>query len=253
MCSTIEQMNTINAFWVFVLPTELLFATFVSLAICLAFAARSTHTHEFSVIERCMIGAAVLTILFAATLFFAPVWKYGVVTVTVSLVAILAASARVRVLNGACIFLQVLALLYLFDFVHGNAYLGVPMSRTEQGIIDSSTMGVLHTTAKYFKSIADVSSQGNCVKYYRYFAWDPNVRDTRFDNPEVTTFGYCSRAWTVALYLFEGAVLDLVLLQMVLQILCLISRTKLYMLHHMGGSIAHNAIHHHGHHHHHGM
>lgn len=227
VCSTTESMNTVKAFWIFVLPTELMFGTFACLAFCLAFAARSKHAHEFSITERIMVGVAVLTILFAVPLFFAPIYKYGVVVAIVSLFAIITASARVRGLNIVCVLLQVLALLYLFDPMHGNHLLNTSSGRLSDGTIDAQTMGVLHSTAKMFKSVGDVQTNQYCQKFYQYFTFDPLVRDfDRFDNPEVTTFGYCSRAWVVALFLFEGAILMLLLVQFVLDMLALIVRFK---------------------------
>eukprot|EP00995_Heteronema_vittatum_P008130 NODE_32_length_2451_cov_722.433805_g27_i0.p1 GENE.NODE_32_length_2451_cov_722.433805_g27_i0~~NODE_32_length_2451_cov_722.433805_g27_i0.p1 ORF type:complete len:728 (-),score=321.92 NODE_32_length_2451_cov_722.433805_g27_i0:194-2377(-) len=231
VCSTVEQMNTIKAFWVFILPIELLFATIVCLAICLAFAARAKDTHAYSITERVMVGAACLTIAFAVTLFFAPLYKYGVFVVLGSLFAIITAAARVRAINIVCIIFQILLLMYLFDPMTGNSFLTTASNRTEAGFADGETMGILHATARLYKSEADVKSLKHCVNYYKYFQFDPVVRDyERYDNPNVTTFGYCARAWIVALYLFEGAILALVLLQLIVDILALLIRFKEHLL-----------------------
>jgi cell division protein FtsW (lipid II flippase) len=225
-CSVVEQMNTIKAFWIFVLPTELMFAAFLGLAICLAFAARAKDSHEYVMIERIMVGVGILTILFAITLFFAPVYKYGVVLVVASLVSILTAAARVRWLNGLCILVLVVTIFYMFDFVHGNFLLNFSSGRRlPDGIVDNQTSGVLHATRKMFSSVRDVQDRQYCTRYYKYFLFDPQIRDSdRFDNPEVTTFGYCSRAWVVALYLFEAAAMNLMIVQFFLALLSLAIR-----------------------------
>jgi len=158
--------------------------------------------------------------------FFAPIYKYGIVLVVASLVSILTAAARVRWMNGLCILVLVVAIFYMFDFVHGNFLLNFSSGRNvATGIVDSSTSGILHATRKMFTSHTDVQTQQYCTKYYNYFRFDPQIRDNdRFDNPEVTTFGYCSRAWVVALYLFEAAAMNLVIVQLFLALLTLTSR-----------------------------
>jgi cell division protein FtsW (lipid II flippase) len=238
-CSTIEQMNTIRAFWIFVLPTELMLASFLCLAIALAFAARAKDSHDYNNVERIMVGVGILTILFAITMFFAPIYKYGIVLVVASLVSILTAAARVRWMNGLCILVLVVAIFYMFDFVHGNFLLNFSSGRNvATGIVDPTTSGILHATRKMFTSHTDVQTQQYCTKYYNYFRFDPQIRDNdRFDNPEVTTFGYCSRAWVVALYLFEAAAMNLVIVQLFLALLTLTSR------HHHIHQISHHMDH----------
>jgi hypothetical protein len=236
-CSTIEQMNTIKAFWIFVLPTELMFASFFCLAIVLAFAARAKDSHEFFWLERFMIVAAIAAILFSVATFFAPIYKYGVVVVIVSLFAIITASARVRWLNILCVFFHLVALFYLFDFVDGNFYLELNSNRNfVTGATDPDTMGVLHAIKKMFPSPQLIQNALNpatnrvdvkswCITYYNYFQFDMQVRDwERVDNPFVSTFGYCSRAWSVALYLFVAAIMDLVVLQFIMDIIGVIVR-----------------------------
>jgi hypothetical protein len=218
-------MNTIKAFWIFVLPTELMLASFLGLAIVLAFAARARDAHIYFWIERIMIFVGILIILFAITLFFAPVYKYGVVLVIAALVSILTAAARVTWLNGLCILLLIITIFYMFDFVHGNFLLNVSSDRNlSDGIVDSQTSGILHATRRMYIDQREVQSFRYCTNYYRYFRFDPQLRDARIDNPEVTTFGYCSRAWVLALYLFEAAAMNLAILQFFLALLCLAIR-----------------------------
>jgi len=228
-CTTVEQLNTVKAFWIFVLPTELMFMSFFGLALCLSVAAKASEGRTYTLLERIMLLAAILSILFAVTNFFAPIYKYGVVTVVVSLLAIITSAVRVRWLNIMCIFFQLVAVVYLFDFVDGNYYLELNSNRNfNTGLTDPATMGVLHSINKMWPSPSGVGNAYNpgwCTTYYKYFNWDPQAHDNqRLENPAVTTFGYCSRAWATALYLFTAAIMDLVILQLVVDILALIFR-----------------------------
>jgi len=237
-CTTIEQLNTIKSFWIFVLPTELMFASFFGLAVCLSFAAKASEGRRYSILEVVMLGAAILSILFAITHFFAPIYKYGVVVVVVSLLAIITSAVREKWLTLMCVVFQLVAVFYLFDFIDGNYYLELNSNRNfTTGLTDPMTMGVLHSIQKMWPSPDKVQSYwvgtpvagfwqpAWCTTYYNYFQWDPQLHDTqRVENPQVTTFGYCSRAWATALYLFTAAIMDLVILQLIVDILALIVR-----------------------------
>eukprot|EP01003_Olkasia_polycarbonata_P000589 NODE_1122_length_602_cov_283.584087_g1048_i0.p1 GENE.NODE_1122_length_602_cov_283.584087_g1048_i0~~NODE_1122_length_602_cov_283.584087_g1048_i0.p1 ORF type:complete len:138 (-),score=48.86 NODE_1122_length_602_cov_283.584087_g1048_i0:188-580(-) len=64
----------------------------------------------------------------------------------------------------------------------------------------------------------------DCVDFYDFFMFDNNVRDyERCANPKMTTFGYCSRAWLTALYIFAGL---LIIAALVMLMLAIFSFTK---------------------------
>eukprot|EP00996_Jenningsia_fusiforme_P003041 NODE_384_length_2323_cov_178.257696_g356_i0.p1 GENE.NODE_384_length_2323_cov_178.257696_g356_i0~~NODE_384_length_2323_cov_178.257696_g356_i0.p1 ORF type:complete len:713 (-),score=117.60 NODE_384_length_2323_cov_178.257696_g356_i0:118-2256(-) len=226
VCTQIEQMNTFKAFWVFVLPFEMLFAVFLGLALALGFASHAnTHNpRSYIFIERFMIALAILTVFFAIPYFFSPLYKYGIVQALVALVVIITAAARLRWLNFLAIVLQGIFLIYLIDPFHGSAYFTLASGRHVSGVIDSETAGVLHLINKTFTSTRDPSF---CTDWYDYFRFDPAVQDfDRFDNPLVTTFGYCSRAWVMALYLFTGGTILFSMVQFVTLIIAVLLRFK---------------------------
>eukprot|EP00998_Keelungia_sp_KM082_P000431 NODE_10504_length_485_cov_35.229050_g10481_i0.p2 GENE.NODE_10504_length_485_cov_35.229050_g10481_i0~~NODE_10504_length_485_cov_35.229050_g10481_i0.p2 ORF type:complete len:119 (-),score=44.92 NODE_10504_length_485_cov_35.229050_g10481_i0:128-457(-) len=63
-----------------------------------------------------------------------------------------------------------------------------------------------------------------CTTFYDYFRLDQQLLDNRFDNPQVTTFGYCSRGWTIAVTLFGAVLLATLVFLFLLALLGLISR-----------------------------
>jgi len=173
-----------------------------------------------------MIALALLQTFFAVPYFFSPLYKYGSVQVLASLLVILTAAARIRWLNFACIVVQGLFLFYLFDPFHGSAYFNFASGRHIGGAIDSETMGVLHVIDKMWRSREGRDAQW-CVNWYDFFLFDANAQDVdRYDNPAVTTFGYCSRAYIMALYLFTGFTLLFTLIQFITDVVAVIIRFR---------------------------
>eukprot|EP01003_Olkasia_polycarbonata_P001084 NODE_1225_length_577_cov_446.782197_g1151_i0.p1 GENE.NODE_1225_length_577_cov_446.782197_g1151_i0~~NODE_1225_length_577_cov_446.782197_g1151_i0.p1 ORF type:complete len:112 (+),score=29.89 NODE_1225_length_577_cov_446.782197_g1151_i0:27-338(+) len=67
----------------------------------------------------------------------------------------------------------------------------------------------------------------SCTDFYNYFLLDRGLQDVvRKDNPEVDTFGYCSRAWIFALLLFMGILMIFALIAFVLLVVGLIIRFR---------------------------
>lgn len=233
VCSTIEQMETVKAFWVFVWPALLMLMTFLGLALTLGYASHANRHAivDYMWIERFMIFLGILSSLFSIPLFFAPLYKYGTLVVIISLFAIVTAASRVEWLNLVCVVLQAVLLIYLFDPFHGNSYFTLAMDRTSSGGADNWSMGVLHSTWRMWPSLSDVQSTAFCTNYFNFFKFDMNARDTeRFENPLVPTFGYCSRGFVEALYLFEGGILVTVLLQCLVDLIAVVFRFKDYMM-----------------------
>eukprot|EP01012_Entosiphon_sulcatum_P009052 TRINITY_DN14_c1_g1_i1.p1 TRINITY_DN14_c1_g1~~TRINITY_DN14_c1_g1_i1.p1 ORF type:complete len:687 (+),score=131.05 TRINITY_DN14_c1_g1_i1:903-2963(+) len=206
-CTTLEAMSPLKAFWAFIVPTSLLAIMFGGLAFVMVFATRVTR--KFSWVERLTIFVAFFSILFGFPTFFAPVWKYGVVITLVGLFAIITAAARLKWLNIVLVILCVVELIYLYDPWNGNAYLTLALDRNPNGGNQGQSAGILHSIQRMYPNVrGDVARIRYCTDFYDFFRNDPALRDTeRHDNPLVVTFGYCSRAWTYALLMFEGITL----------------------------------------------
>jgi hypothetical protein len=226
-CSTIEQISILRAWWIFVLPTKLLALTLIALAFVLVFANRGT-TRSHSLIERALIITGVLVVFFALPNFFSPAYKYGIVMVIVGLVGILCAAERTKWLNILAIIAIIIGLLYLFDPFHGgNDVLSFSSFRfTDNGVRDDESSGILHFIGnKAWRNLTTVNSKDNfCVQYYDYFRLDPQLRDLRFENPLVTTFGYCGRGWITALLIFEAILCFFAILLLVLALIAFFLR-----------------------------
>eukprot|EP00997_Jenningsia_sp_PLL12_P002718 NODE_147_length_2365_cov_63.015544_g128_i0.p1 GENE.NODE_147_length_2365_cov_63.015544_g128_i0~~NODE_147_length_2365_cov_63.015544_g128_i0.p1 ORF type:complete len:543 (+),score=141.36 NODE_147_length_2365_cov_63.015544_g128_i0:536-2164(+) len=225
-CSTIEALTPVKAFWVFVFPAMLLVATLATLSLAIVFASKATP-RSFSKLEYCMILVAIVTIALALPLFFAPVYKYGIWLVMVQMLVILTAAARIKWLAIVCVLVQVITLFYVFDPFHGNAFLNLASNRHLMGAPDTDleTSGLLHAVAKSWRTPMTVSQQNYCTNFYDWFKYDTMLRDLdRWDNPEITTFGYCSRGWVTALLFFAGFAIICVMLQLVLDLLGLFFR-----------------------------
>jgi hypothetical protein len=221
-CSTIEQISILRAWWIFVLPTKLLALTLILLAFVIVFASRGT-TRAHSLIERALMVIGVLVVIFALPNFFSPAYKYGIVMVLVGVVGILAAAERNRWLNILAIVAIIIGLFYLFDPFHGgNDVLSFSSFRYyDNSFRDDESSGILHFIGnKNWRNITVVNSRDNfCVQYYDYFRLDPQLRDIRFENPLVTTFGYCGRGWITALLIFEAILCFLTIILLVLAII----------------------------------
>jgi hypothetical protein len=231
ICTNIRQMTPIRAFWIFVLPTAFLLATFLALAVALVYANKAA-IRVFTWVERFLIFFAVILTLLACPLYFSPLYKYGGVIALICFWVIITAATRVRWINavaiGALIFLQI----YLYDPFHGSAYFNLAYWRVwtdspHAGMTDYRSNGLIHTTRMMFPNVTTTNQYQWCTRYYDYFLEDPALKDfDRLDNPLRTTFGYCSRGWVMALYLISGFIFIASLLLLVLAIMALINRFR---------------------------
>lgn len=225
ICTSIEVLNPLRGFWLYVWPAYLLLMT----AVCTAFAVvfiNKVSRRSFSFLERAMITIAFFTIIFACACYFAPIYKYGVFVVIVNIFTIITASARSKSLNLTLVIVQFITIMYLFDPFTGNNYLGFSAIRVANGDPDPESAGILYSIMKCFHTLTSFNSQQYCVNYYNYFNKDPNLEDFRRDNMSVPSFGYCGHGWITALYIFEGITIILTLLQFLLDLIALILRYK---------------------------
>jgi hypothetical protein len=225
LCTSIEVLNPLRSFWIFVWPAYLLLMTCVCLAFVIAFVSKVSR-RSFSMLERSMITISFFTIIFACACYFAPIYKYGVWVVIVNMFTIIVASARSKGLNLALLIVQFITLLYLFDPFTGNNYVGFAALRISNGDPDPESAGILHSIQKSFHSLNSFNSRKWCATYYDYFMKDPQLQDFRRDNIKVPSFGYCGHGWITALYIFEGFTLMLTLIQFVLDLIAYILRFK---------------------------
>jgi hypothetical protein len=221
-CSTIEQLNPPRAILIFVLPLFLMLLTLFSFAVAIAFANKAT-TRSYSGLEVAMIVTAVGAGLFALSLYFSPMWKYGLFIVIVCILSFLAAAARVFVFNAVVFALQIIAILYIFDPFHASRYLNLSTTRDPATALPlPCTYGLFHTT----QCMADFGSR-NCRSYYDYFGFDPLLRDTdRFENPQVQAWGYCDRHWFTTLLIFEVVIMVFLIVLFFLTLLGLLLRFR---------------------------
>jgi len=225
ICTSIEVLNPLRGFWVFVWPAYLLLMTAVCCAFVLAFITKVSR-RSFSFLERAMIAIAFFTIIFACACYFAPIYKYGVFLTIVNLFTVIVAGARAKPLNIALVVVQLITLLYLFDPFSGNNYLGFSSLRVVNGDPDPQSGGILYSIQKMMPNLNTFVQQQYCANYYNYFMKDPQLMDFRRDNIAVPSFGYCSHGWITALYIFEGIALILTLTQFILDLIALILRYK---------------------------
>jgi hypothetical protein len=226
-CSYVEVTTSINVFWIYILPTALLLATLLGFAIALAFANIAARG-RLSLLEKMIIFFAVFALLCACLLFFAPVYKYGILTVIVCLLAIITAAARVRWLNVFFIAAVIVLLWYIIDPLDGNDFWGIGYRRLSSGKPDPWASGMWHTTRSLWHNITQVNDIENwCVDFYDYFRYDATLRDEqRLHNPVVTTFGYCSRGWVFALLIMEGFITLSLFLLLLLGLIALVLRFR---------------------------
>jgi hypothetical protein len=238
-CSTVEHLDTVKGFLLFALPAILLLSTLSALALALVFANKSSP-RRYSFLERILVVFAVISILLVLPVFFSPLYKYAEVVVLASLVAIIAAAVRVRWLNVFAIIVLAITVVYIFDPFYGNAFLTLAHGRVFSmdlrfwntlgstfGQTDPAQSGILHSTAQLHMNHVDAVAVGACTTFYDYFRTDLTLLDLdRRDFVQRNTFGYCSRAFVIALLFFEGFVAIFVLLQLVIAMLALIVRFR---------------------------
>eukprot|EP01001_Neometanema_parovale_P009861 NODE_609_length_2251_cov_371.647086_g579_i0.p1 GENE.NODE_609_length_2251_cov_371.647086_g579_i0~~NODE_609_length_2251_cov_371.647086_g579_i0.p1 ORF type:complete len:709 (+),score=221.46 NODE_609_length_2251_cov_371.647086_g579_i0:56-2128(+) len=220
VCTTVEQLDVIRAWWMYILPTALLATTLASLALALVFASRVEHCARRA-LEKAVIFVALVAIVCAMPMFFAPIYKYGLVIVFVSLFAIITAAARKMKMYVACVIIQLILLLYLIDPFHGNDYLTFAVDRTSAGRPDPMAAGLWHTTTRMW------DNHDSCWDFYAgYFKFDALMRDDRMDEPVMNNpaFGFCSRGWVSTLLVVGGFVYIAMITQFILSIIMLLVR-----------------------------
>jgi len=225
-----------------VLPTMLLLATLGGVALVLVFANKAS-ARVFSFIEKAMIALSLFIILLIVQLFFSPAYKYGAFIVLGMLLTIVCAAARIRWLNIAVLVFQLVLLWYIFDPFPGNDYLNLTYLRlsTQPPQIDGAfgiqenrpfayANGLFHSIDLFwrFQDIERTGWYGGfCAAWYNgYFAVDLSLRDIRQDNPDVLTFGYCTRGWITALMYLSCIAAFLLVILFLLTALALILRFR---------------------------
>lgn len=238
-CSTIEHLDTVKAFLLFALPAILLASSLSALGLALVFANKSSP-RRYSFLERTLITFAVISVLLILPVFFSPLYKYAEVVVLASVIAVITAAVRVRWLNLFAIIVLAVTVIYIFDPFYGNALLTLAYNRQfagtqyflnptdmTSGTPDVETSGLLHATAQLHMNHRQALQTRACVTFYDYFVVDQSLLDLdRRDLAENTTFGYCSRAYVIALLFFEGIASIFVLLQFVVALLAIIVRFR---------------------------
>jgi hypothetical protein len=235
-CSSVYFLHGLRSFFIFALPGFLLLSTLLGLAVVLVFANKASN-RSYSFIESAMILLSINAILFALPTFFSPAFKYGVLVVLVGLITILSAAARVRSLNVLALVALVVAIIYVFDPFTGNAYLNLTGFRTLSqdltgrtaagfqrvpGQPDDRTNGLLHLITAMWRE-----GQQFCVDFYDYFRLDDQLLDkARFDNPAVTTYGYCNRGWVFALLIFEIIMMSTLVILTIVTLIALLLRFR---------------------------
>jgi len=222
ICTTIEAMNGRRAFTIFLVPITLLFATVASLALIIAFARRATE-HVFELTERAIVWFAAISVLLATVYFFSPVYKYGIAIIWINLALI--AIAVIRSFKAALVgvIIQTILILYIIDPFPANHWLGLSHGATGEDFNANPQdfpSSLFESVYRYWKD-----EGRDCTRHYDYFTIDNNARDyLRLENPEVRTFGYCSREWISTLMIFAGF---LVVTELLLLLLVIFSLVKL--------------------------
>jgi len=215
-CSSLEYLNGRKAFFVFVLPSILLFATMLSLAFVTILARRATE-HIFELTERAMVFCAVFAVFLSCTYYFSPIYKNGVAIAFVSLGAILIAVARKRAASLFLVIVLFFLILYVIDPFSGNIYLSLTSNMPVRGAPKSSSL--LEAALNMWLH------NDRCTYYYQWFVQDNTLRDfERYDNPAQLSWGFCSRAWVTALMIFALMLYVLLLLLLLLAIFSLVKK-----------------------------
>jgi hypothetical protein len=222
-CSQAENLTPLKIYFPIVLPVFNLCISLYCTVLCLIFANKAS-SRSYATIEKTMIYIAVLTIVMDGVLYFSPAWKYGLTIMLVQNFTILSSAARVKWLNIWSLALTVVLAIYLVDPFHGNSYLTLASSRTTTYFPDRNSAGLIHVIGNMYKSLS--AGPAYCTTFYvGYFSRDSQLRDyDRFDNPAITTFGYCDRAYILVLLVFCALIYVCVLLQLLLNLLALLLR-----------------------------
>jgi len=206
ICTTVEAMNLPRAIIAYYHPLILLVATYVGLAFSLFFAKRQNALSPLSGYEKGMYVLALLLILFSWPMYFAPVWRYGVVTIWIAFFTIVAALAGIRSLVLIAAILQLVGFIYLIDFFYGSDIFTLASVRPYGTDMAGSSGNLLAMLNMWRPTVSRNSSAESlpgqrCVDFYGgFFRRDDLTEDwQRFDNPTKYTFGFCAREWVTAL------------------------------------------------------
>uniref|UniRef100_A0A7S4LMW7 Uncharacterized protein n=1 Tax=Eutreptiella gymnastica TaxID=73025 RepID=A0A7S4LMW7_9EUGL len=218
VCTSIEHLNDVNVFRIYIQPFVLSGAFVIALGMTLAFAGKVSREAR-GYLEVAMMTTAIASIVAATPLLFFPTWKYAVVVTLASIFAIITSAVRKLGMYITCLVGQFVLMMYLWDPVSGNDYMTLASNRTSTGVVDQNTTGLLVAISKMYHL------PGTCTGYYNYFLYDTAAQDTlRVENPDITTFGYCSEEWIAAVLFLGGLVMMATMLQFVWSLLALVIR-----------------------------
>jgi hypothetical protein len=200
VCTEKESLNLPRAIIAYYFPLILLIATYLGLAISLFFAKRQNALSPLSGYEKAMYVFALLLILFSWPMYFAPIWRYGVVTIWIAFFTIVAALSGIRVLVLAAAIAQIIGFIYLIDFWYGSDLftLASVQPRSTNGV--GSTGNILSAVKMWRTQLGNTPYGQQCTSWYDFFNRDDLTEDwQRFDNPTKLTFGFCAREWVSTL------------------------------------------------------
>jgi hypothetical protein len=223
-----QNLETVSVFWVYIIPAAFLIGTLASLALALVFTSKAS-VRMFSLLEKMIIAMGIIVTIVSCALYFSPVYKYGIVFSLAAIIAIIASAARVRWVTVLALIAVGISIWYLLDPWHGNDYLTLAYWRLSNGNPDPRTAGLFHSLGNLFPGRTQLTDLtiNQCVIYYNYFALDPLLQDqTRFNNPNVTTFGYCTRGWITCLLVLAGVLWTSLVFLFALLVLALILRFR---------------------------
>jgi hypothetical protein len=209
-CSETQLLNGRKAFFVFILPTMLLFVTLLSLALVTVLARRATE-HIFELTEKALVFLAVIATLLSCAYYFSPIYKNGVAIAFVSLAAILIAVARKTAASLFLVFLMIFIILYVIDPFSGNIFFGVTSANPIRDAPLSSSL---------LEASQNLWTRGDkCAEYYNNWFLDWALVDyQRHYNPAQERWGFCSRNWITVLMIFALLLYVLLLLMLLLAI-----------------------------------
>jgi hypothetical protein len=200
VCTERESLNLPRAIIAYYFPLILLVATYVGLAFSLFFAKRQNALSPLSGYEKGMYVIALLLILFSWPMYFAPVWRYGVITIWIAFFSIVAALSGIRILVLAAAIAQFIGFIYLIDFWYGSDLLTLASVRPQSTNGVGSNGNILSVVKMWRTPLGNTPLGQQCTSWYDFFLRDNLSEDwLRFDNPNKTTFGFCAREWVATL------------------------------------------------------
>jgi hypothetical protein len=200
ICTEREALNVPRAIIAYYFPIILLIATYLGLAFSLFFAKRQNALSPLSGYEKGMYVLALLLILFSWPMYFAPIWRYGVVVIWIAFFSIVAALSGIRILVLAAAIIQFFGFVYIIDFWYGSDLFTLASVRpgSNNGVGHS---GNLLSAVKMWRTpLGNGTYAQQCTSWYDFFIRDDRTEDwQRFDNPTKLTFGFCAREWVATL------------------------------------------------------